>query len=256
VRSAAATVLGASDAAMRARLLAPLLADPVRKVRMTAARALAGGPEAQLPPAQVAAFRSALAEYVAAERFNADRPESRTNLGNLHALQGRFDDAAAAYRSALEIDPSFVQAAINLADLRRQLGAEAEAESILRDALRRDPRSAVAHHALGLSLWRQKRTAEAMKELAEAARLDPANPRHTYVYAVALHGAGDVGGARRELERGLKRRPGDRELLLALTLIERDAGQRDRALALVRRLAELEPDSPDVARLVQELGGP
>jgi len=126
---------------------------------------------------------------------------------------------------------------------------------VLREALARNPRSAPAHFALGLSLTRQKRTAEALKELATAAKLAPDNARFAYVYAVALNDSGQGAAARRELEAVLRRQPYDRDALLALALFERDAGHRDRALGHARRLAELEPDRPDIRQLVRELAG-
>jgi len=255
VRAAAVGALSGADAGLRAQLLAPLLADPVRLVRMDAARALAGEPEARLSQADRTRFAAALEEYVAAERFNADRPEGRANLGNLRATQGRFDDALAAFRGALALDPTFEQAALNLADLHRSRGLEDEAEKTLREALQRDPRSAPAHFALGLSLTRQKRAGEALRELAEAAKLAPENTRFAYVYAVALNDAGKGAQARRELEGALKRQPYDRDVLLALALFERDAGNRARALSHAQRLAGLEPDSREVQQLVRELGG-
>jgi tetratricopeptide (TPR) repeat protein len=254
VRAAAVGALAGAEPALRAQLLPPLLADPVRGVRMDAARALAGEAEAQLSPQDRARFDAALGEYVAAERFNADRPEGRANLGNLHATQGRFDEAEAAFRAALALDPSFEPAALNLADVQRGRGREQEAERTLREALQRDPRSAAARHALGLSLTRQGRAAEALKELAQAARLAPENGRFAYVHAVALNSAGRGAEARRELARLLARQPDDREALLALALFERDAGNRAQALGYAQRLAELEPDSAPVRQLVRELG--
>jgi tetratricopeptide (TPR) repeat protein len=255
VRAAAATALRGAEPAARAQLLAPLLADPVRQVRMDAARALAGAPESRLSAQQRDGFAAAIEEYVAAERFNADRPEGRANLGNLHATQGRLDEAVAAYRGALVLDPSFVQAALSLADLYRSRGMEREAEQTLREALARDARSAAAHHALGLSLARQKRSDEALRELASAAKLAPESARFAYVYAVALNDAGQRGPALRELEGTLKRHPDDRDVLLALALFERDAGNRTRALGHARRLAVLEPESRDAQQLVRDLEG-
>jgi tetratricopeptide (TPR) repeat protein len=255
VRAAATTALATIDPAMRASWLAPLLTDPARQVRMDAARALAGEPETRLSPPQREAFSAALQEHVAAERFNADRPEGRANLGNLHATQGRFDEAVAAYRSALALDPSFEPAALNLADVYRGGGLEAEAERTLREVLAREPGSAPAHHALGLSLARQRRSAEALQALAAAARLAPDNPRFAYVHAVALNDAGQRGAAMRTLQAALKRHPDDRELLLTLALFERDAGNRSQALALVQRLAALEPDHPGAQELIRELSG-
>jgi tetratricopeptide (TPR) repeat protein len=254
VRSAAVGALSAADPALLVQLLPPLLGDPVREVRMATARALAGDAEARLSPAQRTKFDAALGEYIAAERFNADRPEGRSNLGTLYATQGRFDDAVEALRAALALDPSFTPAALNLADVHRSRGREDDAEQVLRAALARDPRAADARFALGLSLVRQKRTDDALKELAQAARLAPDITRFAYVYAVALNDAGRGAQARRELETALKRHPHDRDLLLALALFERDAGRRERAISYARRLAELAPENAQVAQLLRELG--
>jgi tetratricopeptide (TPR) repeat protein len=255
VRSAAVTALSGADAGTRAALLPRLLDDPVRQVRMEAGRALAGEPESRLAAQDRAKLARALDEYIAAERLNAGRPAGRANLGNLYAVQGKYEEAIAAYRGAIAIDPTFVQAALNLADVYRTRGLEDEAEKTIREALTRDPRSAAAYHALGLSLVRQKRLPDALKALGEAARLAPDNARFAYVYAVGLNGSGQKQRAIRELEGALKRQPYDRELLLGLTLFNRDAGDRERALGYARQLAELDPDNPQIARIVGELGG-
>ncbi len=253
LRAAAVGALAGTDAVTRQRLLPPLLADPVREVRMEAAAALAGEPEAGLAPEDRARFRTALDEYIAAQRFDSDRPEGRANLGALYARQGRFDEAAAQYQSALALDPTYVPAAVNLADVYRARGNEADAERTLLEALKRDPRAAAAHYALGLSLVRQKRSAEALKELADANRLAPDTPRFAYVYAVALNDAGQKQQAIRVLEAALERRPNDRDLLLGAALFLRDGGEARRAGAYARRLAELEPDNPQVQQLSREL---
>jgi hypothetical protein len=75
VRLAAVEGIGTSDVATRVRYLPRMLSDPVRSIRIEAARALAGPPEAQIPAADRNAFDKALAEYIAAQMYNADRPE-------------------------------------------------------------------------------------------------------------------------------------------------------------------------------------
>ena len=136
-------------------------------------------------PTSLAAFRVAADEYVAAERFNADRPEHRTNLGGFLAERGDAVAAEAEYRAALQLDQRFVPAWANLADLMRMLGREAEVEPTLREGLALSPDAAALHHALGLSLVRQQRKDEALRELRRATELDPANQRFKYVYDVA-----------------------------------------------------------------------
>src|SRR2546422_5518066 len=179
VRRAAAGALEGAEPARRVELLAPLLDDPVRTVRMEAARGLAGSPRERLTDAQRKALDRGLAEYVAAEQFNADRPESHVNLGLLYAAERKSAEAEEALKVALEVDPRFVPAAVNLADLYRATGRDAEGERVLRAAIERDPRSAPAHHALGLFLVRQQRMPEALTELEAAARLTPEDRKST-----------------------------------------------------------------------------
>ena len=165
--------------------LVPLLDDPLRAVRMQAARVLAPVPASALGPAGTAAYDKAAAEYVAGEQFNADRPESRTNLGTYFAERGRYMESEAEFRSAIEMDPRYVPAWVNLADLLRMRGREEAAEATLREGLERSPRDAMLHHSLGLSLVRQHRDAEALAELRKASELDPGNARFAEVYGIA-----------------------------------------------------------------------
>ena len=165
--------------------LVPLLDDPLRAVRMQAARVLAPVPASALGPAGAAAYDRAAAEYVAGEQFNGDRPESRTNLGTYFAERGRYMESEAEFRSAIAMDPRYVPAWVNLADLLRMRGREDAAEATLRDGLEQSPRDAMLHHSLGLSLVRQHRDAEALAELRKASELDPGNARFAEVYGIA-----------------------------------------------------------------------
>jgi Flp pilus assembly protein TadD len=92
-----------------------------------------------------------------AQRFNADRPESRSALGSFFAKTGRPVEAEAEYKAALRLSQQYAPAATNLADLYRGLGREADGEGVLRAALVASPQDAGLHYALGLTLVRQKR---------------------------------------------------------------------------------------------------
>lgn len=255
VRLAAVENLAAADQATRVRYLTRMLGDPVRAVRIEAARALAGPPESGIVPDDRARFDAALAEYVAVQRYNADRPEGRMNLGQLYATRGDDQAALAEYLKALELDPAFVPAYANLADLHRARGADGEAEALLRAGIAQVPGAAALHHALALVLVRQKRTSEALKELAEATRLAPDDARFAYVRAVALHDAGQPREALKLLEGALAKHPHDRELLAALAFYSTQAGALDAARGYARTLVELDPDNPEYAQMAARLSG-
>jgi len=152
---------------------------------MRSARTLAPLSEQALGPANAAAYAKAADEYVASERFNADRPENRTNLGGFFAERGRYMEAEAQFRSAIELDPLFVPAWVNFSDLMRVRNREPDGEALLREGLGHAPTDATLHHALGLSLVRQHRNEEALQELKRATELAPDNQRFAYVYGVA-----------------------------------------------------------------------
>jgi predicted CXXCH cytochrome family protein len=256
IRLAAASALSEADPVQRAQALPPLLSDPVRDVRMEAARALAGAPERSLAPADRDAFSHALAEYMAAQQFNAERPEAHLNLGMLHAERGDPKGAEEELRAALARDPTFAPATVNLADLYRSRSREAEARDVLRAGIARNPRDAALRYALGLALVRERRTDEALAALARAVHLAPQNPHYAYVYAVALHGVGRVQQAIALLERTQRRFPGNRNALEALIAFERDRGNRAAALRWAEALVAAAPSDAQARQVLQALQRP
>src|SRR6201999_3175192 len=69
-------------------LVAPLLSDSSRGVRIRAVSILAAVPTASQPAADRGAFEQATSEFIAAQRLNSDRPEARATLGNFFARRG------------------------------------------------------------------------------------------------------------------------------------------------------------------------
>ena len=251
IRNAAISVIAGADAATRRSLLVPLLNDKTRLVRMDAARALAGAPEEGLPPEDRDRMEKALAEYIAAQLFNSERPESHANLGALYNERGKTGDARAAYEKAIAIDPTFFPAAIALSEISRAESNEAAAEAVLQKALAANPTSAPLVHALALSLIRQKRTDEALANLADATKLGPDDPRFAYVYAVALHDTGKPAQAIEVLKNAVARHPYDRDTLMALTSYEVESRDLRSALSRAELLKELEPDSREIQELLE-----
>jgi predicted CXXCH cytochrome family protein len=253
VRLAAVGLADALPANERVAVAGPLLADPLRAVRIEAAQALAGVPETQLTAEQRAAWQRAADEYVATQRYNADRPEARANLGTFYARLGRFDAAQSEFRDAIALDRRFVPAYVNAADAYREQGREDGALRVLKEGLTVAPASAPLHHALGLAYARQKQSGPALRALERAVQLAPASARYTYVYAVALHSSGRAPEAIRTLERAAERWPADREILFALATIARDAGRRDAARRAAETLAAAYPDDREARALAEQL---
>jgi predicted CXXCH cytochrome family protein len=253
VRMAALEMLSSVPANQLWPIVSPLLADPVEGVRIRVASMLAPVPTASQPDADRGRFETAAAEFVAAQRLNAERPEARVTLANFLAQRGRAAEAEAEYKAALRLNQQFAPAAINLADLYRTLGREDEGLAALKEAATAAPRDAGLHHALGLALVRQKKTDEALAELRRAAELAPDQAQYSYVYAVGLHSAGRVDDAISALKENLSKHPDNRDSLLAITSFYRDAGNIAAALEYAQRLAQIFPDDRRMSGLVDAL---
>jgi Flp pilus assembly protein TadD len=253
VRLGALDMLAAAPAAQIWPVVAPLLSDSNRGVRIRAAALLAAVPSASQPPADRENFERAAAEFVAAQRLNADRPEARSTLGNFFARRGLAADAETEYKAALRLSPHYAPAAINLADLYRQLGRDGDGESVLRAAIAVSPQDPGLHHALGLTLTRLKQPEQALGELRRSAELDPDHARYAYVYAVALHSAGQKDEAMRILKKTAVARPGDRDTLLAIISFARDDGDATTALDYARQLAQFTPGDSRLTDLIGNL---
>ena len=252
VRTSALSALSARDPRARLRLAAPLLSDPVRNVRMEAARVLASVPQDLWSPALLPERERALAEYRQAQFINADRAESHVNLGILHEELGDPEEAEKAYLAALRIAPASV-AAINLSDLYRIQRRDEQGEEILRRGLETAPQDGGVHHALGLLLARQGRHPESIDHLGRAAELVPEQSRYGYVFAVALQSAGQLDRALRVLETAHRSHSWDQDILVVLVLYNRENGTLDNAVGYAEKLVELAPDNPGFRRLLAEL---
>jgi tetratricopeptide (TPR) repeat protein len=253
VRIGALEMLANVSAAQFWPLVSPLLADSNRGVRIRAVALLAAVPTASQPPADREHFERAAAEFIAAQRLNADRPEARSALGNFYARRGLAADAEAEFKAALRLSPQYAPAVINLADLYRQLGRDGEGKGVLRAGIAASPRDAGLHHSLGLTLTRLKRPNDSLDELRRASEVEPERARYAYVYAVALHSAGRSGDAIEALKKNLARHPNDRDTLLALIAFNRDAGDIISALGYAEQLNSLTPDDINLTRLIQDL---
>jgi Flp pilus assembly protein TadD len=253
VRGGALSMLEGVPANQLWPLVSPLLSDPIAGVRIRAVSLLAGVPTASQPGTDRESFDRAAAEFLAAQRLNADRPEARTTLANFLAQRGKSVEAETEYKAALKLSPQFTPAAINLADLYRALDRGPDGLKVLREAITAVPQDAGLHYAFGLALIRQKQNDEALAELRRAAELAPDQSQYAYVYAVGQHSAGHVEDAITTLKENLNKHPADRQTLQALITFNRDAGNIASALDYAQRLAQSAPEDRRIADLVEGL---
>jgi predicted CXXCH cytochrome family protein len=253
VRLAATDLAAELPPAPRAQMLLPLVADPLRTVRIAAASALAEVPESQVPESLLGARVRATEEYVAAQRYAADRPEARVNLGTFFARQQRFDEAQAEFAAALALDPRFIPAYVNSADAYRAHGRDDESLRVLEEARAKAPPNADVEFALGLTQARLKDREATVAALRRAIALAPDVARYTYTLAIALHSFDRTPEALALLERAAAKWPTNRNVLLARATMLRDAGQRAAARKAADDLLRAYPGDEDALALRDEL---
>ncbi|MCW5889867.1 MAG: hypothetical protein KIT14_04880 [bacterium] len=235
----------------RVALAGPLLRDPMRSVRFEALGSVLDVPAAQRTGIAAADLDRVIAEYRASQTYNADRAESWFNLGQLDA---RLGDAAAAEKAlgtAIRRAPAWAAPYVQLADLQRGSGREAAAEP-LRRAIAAAPGSAEAQAAARPRARAPEARPRRAPALRRAAELAPDEPRHAWVYAIALHDGGDPKAAIEVLRRAQARHPNVPDLLATLAQYSAETGDRAGALAWARRLADLTGD-PAARRMVEML---
>lgn len=249
VRTHAARASASLEPPQRAKSVAPLLEDPVRAVRLEAARALAEAPAAELGE-RAAARDALLEELVTLLRASADTPAAHLQLGELAERRGQDPDAH--YRAALFLDPGLEPAARHAARrlaVRRQLPG---AESILRRALEANPESGALSYDLGLLLAESNRREEAVEQLARAADQMPGNPRVFYNLGLLLEQLDQKREAEAVLMAGLRGAPDDPDLLYALVAFHGDLGNPAAALGFAERLVAVAPN-PETLALLQRI---
>ncbi len=255
VRTAAANGVEGLSVAQRIETLTPLLADPVRSVRTTAARNLSFLPIDQLGATARPAFQAALLEYIGTQTFALDMPGAHLNLAVVYENTGRPALAEQHYLKALKIDPDFTPARANLARLYNASSRNADAVSVLTEGLKRLPQIGELQYSLGLLLAEEKRMKEATEALAKATKLLPNRASVYYNYGLALEQMGQSGPAEKALLEAQRLDPADPTVPYALAVFYAQKGQRDEALRWAETLLSLRPADPQVIGFVASLRG-
>ena len=249
-RAAAAESLEGVPPAERIEALAPLLRDPLKAVRIAAARSLLTLPQDRLDASLRPSFDAALAEYVAVQNLALDMPGSRLNLAVVYQSTGRVDLAEQQYLAALKIDPDFTPARANLAQLYSGTSRNADAERVLTEGLARLPELGELQYSLGLLLAEERRLPEAAKALAEAARLLPSRARIHYNLGLALQQLGRRQPAEAALLQAQRLDALDPATPYALALFYDQGNQPAKALQWAEKLQTLRPDDPRVSQFI------
>jgi tetratricopeptide (TPR) repeat protein len=126
-----------------------MLNDPVKIVRIEAARILAAVPRGSLEAAQKELIDKVTEEYQQSLLFAADRPEAQLSLAQLYRDLGQPNKAEAAFKQALVLQSQFIPGYINYANFLQQQQKEQAAFKVLQEGLKIN-QDAALYHSLGL----------------------------------------------------------------------------------------------------------
>ncbi len=249
--------------------LVPMLDDPIRAVRVEAARILSRVAHRELAGEDLAAFRAALEEFMTGQKHLGDQGGAHLNMAVVHENLGDRDKAIEEYLTAIRIDPHFVQARNNLAMLYNADGdraaddgqpevareKKAEAEKQLRKIIELRPEWGEIHYSLGLLLAEDEtRLADAAESLATAAEMLPENPRIHYNCGLAMQRLGRAEEAERELL-AADRTSGGRnpDILYAVIVFYMQQRRWDKAVSYAEEFQQRWPGSPQAAGILERV---
>jgi len=241
IRQTAVNSLTVYDERQITALLGPLLYDPVKAVRMEAARRLAGKPSTHLREEDQKDFKQALSEFEKSMEYAGDFAYGRYNLGNLYVALAQPEEAIRNYQAAIRIDDLFYPAKVNLAMLFNQMGDKERAETLLHEVVTANPQEYQVAYSLGLLLAEKKKYREAAHYLGLAARGMPDHSRVHYNLGMLLDYLRKDSEAEKALLRALDMEP---ENIVFLTALAQYYVKRNRvaeAMGMAKRILAADP---------------
>lgn len=167
--------------------------------------------------------------------------KAHLNLGLVLAKQQKFVEAEAQVDQAVRLAPQDAAALAGAGRVKARIGNSAEGVALVRKAVAIAPASAMLHLDLGIVLTESFDFRGALLELNEAVRLAPRSALAHLRRGNLLLDLGGNADAKPDLELARQLAPQMPEPYYFLALIEKQAGNFDRAAALLKNVVNLQP---------------
>ncbi len=250
IRRTAVENLSIVDDEETARMIGPMLYDPVKAVRIQAAAVLAGKPSEYLDVNQKKLFRRVLDEFIASMEYSGDFSFGRFNLGNLYKSLKDDEKAIENYEAAIRIDNLFYPAKVNLAMIYNELGKQDRAEALFREVHKEFPGLHEISYSLALLLAEQNNFEEAALFMGEAAQSMPDVARVHYNYGILLQYLNRDTEAEIEFKKALLTEPENMDFLYALFDFYFKRSKMGEAKRIAEEMVRINPELPAVRELL------
>jgi tetratricopeptide (TPR) repeat protein len=244
IRRTAVASIQVPDQEMLAKLIGPMLYDPVKAVRIEAASRLAGDISKHLNADQQKVFQVALQEFESAMEYSADFSFGRYNLANLYADLDRSQDAINNYKAALKIDNQFHPAKVNLAMLYNRIDQNDQAEKLLREVVTAQPELYEIAYSLGLLLVEMQQYNEAVTFLEKASKGMRDQARIHYNLGLLYQQLTRILRAEKELQLALMLEPENLDFQYGLADHYLKRGMLQEARRIAEKMATVHPGNP------------
>jgi len=244
IRRAAVEFIHLPEPAQLAKRIIPTLYDPVKTVRIEAARRLAGNLSSYLDAAQKKLHQLVLQEYETAMKYSGDFSFARFNLANLYVDLGRPEDAISHFEAAIRIDDQFYPAKVNLAIAYNQQGQNERAAQLLREVLTQQPELYEVHYSFGLLLVEMQKYREATGYLEQAVKGLPGRARIHYNLGLLYQHLQNPGLAENELRAAVLIEPENLDFQYGLVDHYLKRGLFEKARPIAEDMASMHPENP------------
>jgi len=208
IRLAALRMMDRVPAALRISHTVPLLDDPVKVVRLEAARLLIGVSLDRLSKRDQAKARQAITAYQRSLFARSDFPETQMQIAGLAMYLRKFATAEKALRTALSMDPQLADAWFTLARIQLTSQKANEARKTLEQAALKMPNNGLVFLQLG-SLYTDMRDHDgAIAALEKSLQLSGSSPTLLELLATNHMVIGNIARARTYADRLMSEYPG------------------------------------------------
>ncbi|MBE0571718.1 MAG: tetratricopeptide repeat protein [Ignavibacteriaceae bacterium] len=253
VRERAIDAFNTDDARQLIRIIFPLLNDPIKMVRISAASKLFVVGKEFFTEEQFKKMNEVLEEYLQTLNYTADFPTGKYNLGNFYSNKSDIVKAEKFYLDAIRMDNNFYPAKSNLALLYYNQGKLKEAENLFLDLIQNHPEYTQGEYYLGLLYAEQKKYKEAAEVLEKATLKSDVNPRIFYNLGLIYQYLNNNSKAETSLLKANQLSQNEFDVLYALADFYIKAGDYTKAMNYAEELKIKFPSNPAGLEIINYL---